>query len=34
MEFFVNGFKPCGIDVGVNLRGGDAGVAEHFLNLA
>ena len=33
MELFVNGLQPRGIDVRVNLRGGDARVAEHFLHL-
>jgi len=34
MELTVNAFKPVGINVRVNLRRGDVGVAEHFLNDA
>ncbi len=33
MELLVNAFEPRVVDVRVNLRGTDAGVAEHFLNL-
>jgi hypothetical protein len=34
MELAVDGFEPGGIDVRVDLRCGDAGVAEHFLEAA
>ncbi len=33
VELVVDRFQPRGIDVGVDLRGGDAGVAEHLLHL-
>ena len=34
MKLAVNLFEPGLIDVGVNLRGREAGVAEHFLDRA
>ena len=33
MKLLVHRLQPRRIDVGVDLRGGDAGVAEHFLHL-
>jgi hypothetical protein len=34
VKFVVYLFQTRVVDVGVDLRGGDAGVAEHFLHLA
>ena len=34
MEFFVDGAEAVLVDVGVDLGGGDVGVAEHFLDDA
>ena len=33
MKLLMHRLQPRRIDMGVNLRGGDAGVAEHFLYL-
>ena len=32
MKLLMDGLEPLGVDMGVNLGGGDVGVAEHFLN--
>lgn len=34
VEFFVDGAEAVLVDVGVDLGGGDVGVAEHFLDNA
>ena len=31
MEFFVDGFQAAVLDLSINLRRGDAGVSQHFL---
>ena len=33
MKLVVDRLETRRVDVGVNLRGGDAGMAEHFLHL-
>ena len=33
MELLVDGLEPHGVDVGIDLRRGDTGVAKHFLKL-
>lgn len=34
MEFFVDGAEAVLVDVGVDLGGGDVGMAKHFLDNA
>ncbi len=34
MKLLVDAFEPRVVDVRVNLRGANAGMAKHFLNLA